>query len=266
MRKRKDERILKPVRPNLGLGAAYRKRLDALIEEMTTSYAHWLRAQYRANPPRLAADATPAAELRAELRKLGTQWEKRFDEAAPKLAKYFSTAVWKRSDRVLHKILRDAGISVKFQMTPAMRDVLEATIAGNVSMIKSISSHYHTEIEGAVMRSVTAGRDLHSLTKELESRYGITRRRASFIASTQNAMATASMTRVRQQEAGIEEAIWLHSHAGREPRKTHLANDGKRYKVAEGWFDPDPKVLRRIWPGELPRCRCTPKPIVRGFT
>ena len=266
MRKRKDERVLKPVRPNLGLGAAYRKRLDSLIAEMQASYEYWLRAQYRQTPPRLAADATPAAELRAELRKLGTQWERRFDEAAPKLAKYFSTAVWKRSDRVLHKILRDAGISVKFQMTPAMRDVLEATIAGNVAMIKSISSHYHTEIEGAVMRSVTAGRDLHSLTKELESRYGVTRRRASLIASTQNNMATAAMTRVRQQEAGIEYAIWLHSHAGKTVRPTHLANSGKRYRISDGWHDPDPKVNRPIWPGELINCRCVPKPIVSGFS
>jgi SPP1 gp7 family putative phage head morphogenesis protein len=266
VRKRKGEKILRPVHPNLGLAAAYRKRLDALIAEMQASYEFWLRAQYRETPPRLAADATPAAELRAELRKLGSRWERRFNEAAPKLAKYFSTAVRSRSDRVLRKILRDAGISVQFQMTPAMRDVLEATIADNVSMIKSISSHYHTEIESLVMRSVTAGRDLHSLTKELESRYGVTRRRAKLIAHTQNNLATSAMTRVRQQEAGITEAIWMHSHAGRDPRITHLANDGKRYSVVDGWFDPDPKVRQRIWPSQLINCKCQSKPIVKGFT
>ena len=46
----------------------------------------------------------------------------------------------------------------------------------------------------------------------------------------------------------------MHSHAGKTVRKTHYANDGKRYNVAEGWFDPDPKVSRRIWPGELINC------------
>ena len=41
---------------------------------------------------------------------------------------------------------------------------------------------------------------------------------------------------------GVDEALWLHSHAGKEPRPTHLANDGKRYKISEGWYDPDPRV------------------------
>ena len=70
------------------------------------------------------------------------------------------------------------------------------------------------------------------------------------------------MTRARQVEVGITEAIWMHSHAGKEPRPTHVANDGKRYKVAEGWFDPDPRVRRHIVPGELINCRCTTRSIV----
>ena len=258
--------MLRPVHPNVGIAVAYRRKLHALIEEMQASYAWFLKAQYRETPPAMATDASPAKEMEKELRKLGDRWRKRIEDGAPKLAKWFLQASWKRSDDSLKKILRDAGFSVKFTMTRQMRDVLNATLANNVSLIKSIGSEYHTQIEGLVMRSVTAGHDLATLTDELEKRYGVTRRRAALIARHQNNLATAAMTRVRQQDIGIEEAIWLHSHGGREPRKTHLANSGKRYRVSEGWFDPDPKVQRRIWPGELISCRCVSKPVVKGFS
>ena len=259
-------RTLRPVRSNAGIAAAYKRRLLALLDEMSASYEHWLRAQYRAKPPAMAMDASAARELDRELRRLGTRWQRRIDEAAPRLAAWFARAASTRSEAALRKILRDAGISVKFTITKGMRDVLDATVADNVSLIKSIPSQYATEVQGLVMRSVTAGRDLEQLTRDLRARYDVTERRAVLIARTQNNMATAAMTRVRHVDLGIEEALWLHSHAGREPRPTHLANDRKKYKIAEGWFDPDPKVRRHIWPGELINCRCVPKPIVKGFS
>ncbi len=259
-------KVLSPVHPNTGLNAEYRAKLDRLIEEMTRSYARWVVAQYRKTPPRIAQDATPAKELEKEIRRLGKMWEKRLNEMAPKLARWFLQSVSKRSQDRLKKILKDGGMSVEFHMTPVVRDITEAAIAENVSLIKSIGAQYHTQIEGLVMRSVAAGRDLEYLSKELHARYGVTKRRAAFIARDQNNKATAVITRVRQQEAGIEEAVWLHSHGGNEPRPTHLANSGQRYKISEGWFDPDPKVRRNIWPGELINCRCVCKPVIKGFS
>jgi hypothetical protein len=202
----------------------------------------------------LALDETPARELERELSQIGKRWQRRFDEAAPRLARWFATSASRRSADSLRGILRDAGMTVEFKMTPGMRDVFEATIAENVALIKSISSTYHGQVQGLVMRSVAAGRDLGPLAKEIEARYGVTKRRAALIARDQNNKATAVMTRARQQEVGITEAIWLHSAGGKEPRKTHLANTGKKYDPAKGWFDPDPRVRKRIWPGELINC------------
>jgi SPP1 gp7 family putative phage head morphogenesis protein len=167
---------------------------------------------------------------------------------------------------MLDKILKDAGIAVEFKMTRAMKDAFDATVFENVSLIKSIPEQYHRQIEGTVMRSVSAGRDLSILAKDLQARYGITKRRAAFIARSQNNLATATMTKVRQLDCGITEAIWLHSHGGREPRPTHVKNSGKKYNIETGWFDDDPKVRRYIWPGTLPNCRCTSRSVVKGFT
>lgn len=261
-----NERRLKPVHPNAGIHAAFRKALLRLIDEMQGSYLYWLRAQYRQTPPRLALDAIPARQLQKELNGLGSRWRKRWNSAAPKLADWFSQSVEDRSSAVLRKILRDAGITVKFTMTAGMRDVFAATVQESVSLIKSIPQQYHTEVEGLVMRSVKEGRKLDVLTRQLQHRYHVTRKRAELIARDQNNKATAVFTKVRQLELGIEEAIWQHSGGGKEPRKTHVANSGKRYKVAEGWFDPDKRVRRKIFPGELINCRCVSRPVVKGFT
>lgn len=290
---------LRAVRPNAGIKDEYRAKLERRIDQMAKSYAHWIRACYRANRPRmamdsvlrlyvariahpdeverfsvdledgttwLAMDASPAAELQRELRDLGYQWQQRFDEGAPELAAWFAKKASKRSEAVLKSILKKAGYTVQFKMTQKMRDVFTATVEENVSLIKSIPSQFHTQVEGLVMRSVATGRDLHQLTRDLQKRFGVTRKRAEFISLDQNNKATSALMKVRHVELGLEEGIWLHSHAGKEPRPTHLANHGKKFSILEGWFDPDPRVRQRIMPGQLVRCRCTWKPIVKGFS
>lgn len=258
--------MLRAVWPNAGIRAAYARKLRMLVDEMSNSYRHWLRSTYRANPPRMAMDATPARELERELTRLGARWERRFAEAAPKLAQWFATTAAKRSDAALLKILRDAGFSVRFKESAVVRDMLAATVAENVGLIKSIPQQYHTQVQTMVMQSVKAGRDLEQLTKDLYARHNVTWDRAKFIALDQNNKATSAMMAARQTALGIEEGIWLHSHAGKEPRPTHVDNDGKRFSIREGWFDPDPRVRRRIWPGTLINCRCAWKPVVKGFS
>lgn len=266
MRKRRDEKVLPAVRPNVGIEIWYRKKLLRLAEEMSNSVEYWLKASYRKNEPVMAQDETPAVQLRIAVNKLVRYWQRRFDDASKELAKYFALAANKRSDAALRSILKKNGWSVKFTVTPEMRDVMKAAIAENVALIRSIPQQYLTNVAGEVYRSVQAGRDLGTLAKQLEKQYGVTRRRAALISRDQNNKMTATFTRVRQQEIGVECAIWMHSHAGKVARRTHLANDGNRYKVAEGWFDPDPKVRRYIYPGELISCRCTSRSIVKGFS
>ncbi len=258
--------LLQPVRPNVGLAAIYKRKLVRLIEEMARSYQRWVCAGYRRNPPRMAQDAIPAASMQAILDALNKRWVRRFDVASQELAKHFALAVHRRSDQALKDILRKGGISVKFQMTREMRDILRGTVQANVSLIRSIPQQYHTQIEGIVMRSVQTGRDLQQLSRDLRKQFGVTKRRADFIALDQNNKATSALQKARQVALGIEEGVWMHSHAAREPRPTHLANDGKKFDVAAGWFDPDPRVRRRIMPGELINCRCTWKPVVQGFS
>lgn len=249
-----NEKSLRPVHPNAGLEAAYRRKLLALVDEMQRSVEFWLRAQYRKTPPAIAADETPSAELNRAIRQLADRWDMRFARAADALARWFAQKVQDRSDVQLRQILREAGFSIDWKMTAVMRDIMNATVSQQVGLIRSIPARYLGQVEGLVMRSVTTGRDVAGLMADLQKQFGVTRRRAALIARTQNNMATASMTRARQLEAGITEAIWVHSLGGREPRPTHLraGKERQRYDVSKGWFDPHEG--RYIFPGELINC------------
>lgn len=264
-RARGKEIELRPLHPNAGLTAAYRAKLDALIEEMDASVQYWVKVRYRNNEPLMALDdILPANDLTRTIRALVKRWQKNFDKAAWDLADYFSGAVYARTDASLRNILRDGGWSVKFKMTREMRDVFNATRAQNVALIKSIPQQYLKNVEGAVMRSVQRGRDMGTLAKYLEKNYGVTKRRAAFIARSQNNLATSSMNNARQQELGITKAKWRHSGAGKHPRPTHVKNSGKLYDVKKGWFDPHEK--KWILPGELPNCRCVSISVIAGFS
>lgn len=253
---------LRAVRPNVGLQAIYQSRLDALIAEMQADILAHVPRAYEANEPEMAQDASPARELRAIVRRLGRKWERRFDEAAPELARYFATAAADRSTRQLHAILKRAGFAVDFRMTREVNDIVQATIGENVALIRSIPAQHFTAIEGDVMRSVAAGRDLGPLAAKLEAQYGVTNRRAALIARDQNNKATATVTRARQMQAGITQATWLHSGGGREPRPSHVKFSGKPFDLAKGaYIDGE-----WIFPGELINCRCVSRPLIPGFS
>lgn len=250
---------LRAVRPNAGIARAYQKQLDDLIKQMQADIRREVLGEYEANPPEMAQDA--AADLMTTMTGLRAVWQRRFDELSGFMARHFAKQVADRTDASMKAALRKAGFSVRLTITPQQHDIIQASVGENVSLIKSIPSDHFTQVEGAVMRSVAKGGDLHELSNDLQARYGVTRRRAATIARDQNRKATAMLERSRQTELGLK-AKWLHSAGGKTPRPTHVANSGKEYDPQTGWYDPDVKAF--IWPGTLINCRCVSRSIVPG--
>lgn len=253
-------KIARSVHANLGEAARYRRRMLALIDQMHTSVMYWLKATYRDAPPALAQDAAPSLTMQRAIRDVAKRWRKRFDDAAPKIAEGYLKGSFKATDSAMRQALKDAGWTVKFDMTPAMRDAFEASLAENVGLIRSIPEQYLQQVEGAVMRSYSTGRDLATMVKDIRRIYPKAANRAVFIARDQSNKANAVVTAARQMELGIVEGIWMHSHAGKTPRPTHVAMDGKRYKVSEGMYDS--AVNRYVFPGQEPNCRCTGRSVL----
>lgn len=262
-RPRRAETILRPVHPNAGLEAEYRRRLTALIDEMGRSLTHWLSAAYRGNSPEMAEDELPAETMRRAMRRLARRWQANFNDLADDLARHFAQSVGERSDASLKAALKKGGFTVEFKMTRAQRDVLNAAVHENVSLIRSIPQQHLAQVEGMVMRSVQTGRDLGQLADDLQQQLGVTKKRAAFIARDQNSKITGALTRARKLELGLEEEEWLHSGGGKHPRPKHKAAHGRRYNIRQGL--PIGDNGQYVFPGQEPNCRCLGRAIVPGF-
>lgn len=260
----RQPKTARAVHANRGVEAKYRKALQRMIAEMHGSVEYWLTAAYRKDPPRMAAlveqaqDAAPSAKIKKILDELARRWVAKFDEWAPKIADAYLQGMFKASDSAMRQALKDAGWTVEFKMTPAVRDAFEASLNENVGLIRSIPEKYLQQVEGSVMRSYSAGRDLASMVKELKQLYPAASHRAELIARDQSNKANAVVNRARQMELGIVSGKWMHSHAGKNPRPSHVAANGKEFKIAEGCLIDGEMIL----PGEKINCRCTWRPVL----
>jgi len=264
---KKDIR-LKAVRVSAPVEAKYRKRLLSLIDEMYHSMIWWIGAAWNKNPP-IATQANDAKRVTTTLaeamERLKKHWEGKFEEESVKISKPFVDSSIKYYDTAFMAALKEAGFVIPFSMTLRMQEAGKASMKDSVSLIKSIQSRFHTDIEGEVWRAVSNGYKLDELYKTLHGKYGLMKKRAKLIARDQASKANAVIEKARRLELGIEEAEWRHSGAGREPRPSHVAMNRKRFKVKDGMYDDNKYVQKHILPGELINCRCFSNSIIPGI-
>lgn len=263
-RPKKRLNLLRAVRPNVGTEAIYRRKILDLVDGMNAEALRLIKRTYQMNEPVMAADAnSPANAFQVAMNDIARRWQAQFDVAAPMLAEYFATAVHLRTDAALKAALRAGGFSVEFRMTPGVRDILGATIEANVGLIRSIPQQYLTQVQGMVMRSVQTGRDAGQLYSDIREQFGVTRRRAALIARDQNNKATSAIQEARRKEAGLTQAVWMHSGGGKHPRPKHVKANGSIYEVGVGL--PIGDKGQWVLPGEEINCRCVSRAVIPGF-
>lgn len=244
---------------NAGIERWYINQLTNLVKEMKSDIQSELIKGFR-REVKIAQDGiTDYAAHAIDL--IAYQWGQKLDALAPEISKKFINRTFSNYDSLMKAHLRKAGFTVRFQMTQFQRDALQATIKENVSLIKSISSQYLERVQGDVWRCVASGYDLKSLTDSLADGYGISLRRAENIARDQSFKAHATIERARRKELGITKAIWMHSHAGKKPRPSHVKANGQIFDVDKGMY------LDGEWihPAQLPFCRCTSRSVIEGL-
>lgn len=255
------DQLTRAVHSNRGIEVAYRRALERMIRDMHNSVNYWLTAAYNKHPPRMAKvvdmaqDAAPSLKVKAILDDLAKRWIAKFDESAPKIADKYIRGQFKATDSSFRQALKDAGWTVKFNLTPAVRDAFEASLQENVGLIRSIPQQYLEQVQGVVMRSYAAGRDLHSMVKGLQALYPKIGDRAKTIARDQSNKANAVVNRARSLQLGLTQGIWMHSSAGKVPRPSHVkaGKDKLVFDIAKGaWIDG-----AYILPGQLINCRCS---------
>lgn len=185
-------------------------------------------------------------------------WSRKLDELAPNIAKLFVDKQYGNYDRQFRRELKKAGFTVNLQLTAEQEEALFGAIQENVAMIKSIGTEHLEKVQYQVWNAVSSGYNLKELSDELKKIDGVSDRRAELIARQESSKAHAKIEQMKRKQAGITEAIWMHSHAGKQPRISHQRANGKVFDIEKGMYIDGKWIL----PGEEINCRCLSRSVI----
>ncbi len=217
------------------------KRLDTALHTDAIDLETVIRDTFRAMNIELDSK-TEKFLLRSKLEKLSN------------LTRKLTVKEWKR---VVSKTL-GIDITDDYYLGEFYRESLKRWTDTNVDLIKSIPAGSLGEMQEIVQSGYATGKSTTSILKEVQSAYGVNKRKAAFLARDQMAKLNADLTQAEQTDAGVTEYIWSSSGDGR-VRDRHRFLDGKTFK----WSEPpivDVKTGRRAHPGQDYQCRCVAIP------
>ena len=135
-----------------------------------------------------------------------------------------------------------------------VRQAMEARIAENVGLIKTIPQTLHDDLRKRLSRELTeAAFDRQRLSKLLNTQFKSTGYNLRRLTRDQTTKAIGQFTEIRQRQIGVEEYRWLTSQDER-VRPEHVANSGMVFR----WDTPPATGA----PGEDIMCRCVAIPII----
>lgn len=255
-----------PLNPSAAAEIRYYDRMAKPINIMTAEVEKQIKKLFSSPDAKeyFAQDASIASQARILTNSLTNKFNNLFASIAKPMAEQVAAEADKTSSTALHSSIQklSGGLSLPTTvLTGELNEMLTATVAENVALIKSISQKYLSGVQGAVMRSITTGNGLQDLVPYLAKHKEITLRRARFIAKDQTKKAFENLSTDRMLAIGVDEAEWLHTGGSNHPRKSHVAMTGQIFDLRKGLYDPEAEQY--VMPGELPGCRCRKVPVIK---
>lgn len=165
--------------------------------------------------------------------------------------KYMQTIDWMEGDFM--KAVRT--ITIPPNLTPAQRGILAAEWGQNLDLyVKGWLSDNILELREMVQTEAFQGNRAESMVKAIEHNYGVSRRKAKFLARQETSLLMSKFRETRYKDIGSTRYRWSGAMDERE-RPDHKALQGKIFS----WDSPpvvDKKTGRRANPGEDFGCRC----------
>lgn len=152
-------------------------------------------------------------------------------------------------------IMESLGVN-PFASEPWLAQEMEAFVADNVALIKTIPSQFFGSIQGIVSDGARSGKNMKDITADIQKRTGAAKSRAKFIARDQVSKFNGDLNKLRQKNVGINSYIWSTSLDER-VRQSHAAKEGKKFR----WDNPPNDTGH---PGEDYNCRCVAIPVLQG--
>ncbi len=154
-----------------------------------------------------------------------------------------------------------AQISVSADVTPEIARALNQQLTENLTLtIKDFAAKEIPELRRKVAANAFAGGRADRLAKVIEASYGVSKRKAAFLAEQETSLLVSKFREQRYREVGAPTYKWSTSHDER-VRADHRALDGQVFS-----FDTPPITNRKTGarnnPGEDFRCRCVAIPVL----
>lgn len=132
-------------------------------------------------------------------------------------------------------------------------ETIEATVAQNVALIRSVSDQARTSVAGIVLRGFQNRTAVRAVAKEVSAAIQVGRQRSLFIARDQATKLGAALDTERMQQVGITDFRWVSSGKVNY-RPEHKRRNGRIYSFKK----PPPDM-----PGQLPNCGCKKAAVLR---
>lgn len=136
-----------------------------------------------------------------------------------------------------------------------VRELLDRSIAQNVSLISSVNADTRKRIEHILFDGFATRKTKKQITDELAAAMGVTKRRARLIAGDQLDKIGIALTGHRSQQLGLVAYRWKHTPQ-ENPRPAHVKRNGHIFR----WDEPPDDGP----PGYAPFCKCRAEAIIDG--
>ena len=257
----------KPVLPALGAGRLYNAQLQKLVRAISKDINTQLVPLIRDLEPQYVTDSAVTDAWPEDITRmflfLSEKWSSpQFLKAANDTAKVYVDRLNQNNSRKFQRQMRSVGLNV-FGDSPAVENILSASIADNTRLIKSIPDQYLTNVESIVFSNMRAGLRPSAITQQLSDQFGITQNRAKLIARDQTSKANGELSKQRQIDTGFEFFKWETAKDVR-VRDPHakLAKQDIGFGPGVYRWDKPPKNDKgeTIIPGQEVQCRCVAIP------
>lgn len=187
--------------------------------------------------------------------KIGIQFTRTLDKITDDLGKQLVTTTLS---------LRPEDIGITPQIDTTTREALKKDFTESTDLsIKNFAKERIPELRAKVEENAFKfGGRTDRLAKIIEAEFGVTKRKAEFLADQETGLLVSKYRKEKYNQIGITEYTWSTSNDGR-VRKSHRLLNGRRFSFATGaQVSPPGQPARYCNPGEDYRCRCVPRPII----
>lgn len=261
-----QEMLMQAPEPRVGVmrfpistGIQYNVELQRFVMMVRERVNNLLIPILRAEEPNYVTDQTWFDRISAAMNLIREQFSTpQYLALTEQVARTFVGAVDSRASRTF-------GIDI-YGNDEQLQTAIQASVFDNVRLIRTIPEQYLNQVENIVVTNARAGNRSSTIVSQLSEEFGVSQRRARFIARDQTAKVNGAVTQKRIEAAGFEFFQWVTSDDERvRDRHDEIAERVTAYGRGIYRYDNPPLSDRGtpILPGVDYGCRCGQRPVPR---